>query len=618
MSDNNQGNKDDYEVVFGDDSEGHKSEITDYQDVDFSSGGYSVASDAKDARADGNFDDQDDVFLPEDEYKPSPKKSSSVLSALVLMAVLGAGGYVIYSNPDIITKIKNNFSSTESASFTPPAELQAVSGLAGIGTEPVVSPPETTQVGIPPNNMPDGLPTTSVVPPAQVSSPATPPVAVMPENVVAVPEATAPASVAGSPDVANPNPDLALNSAKSLEPDVSAPVAPADVVPAITPPLSLPASPSPADNAAPTVENVSPVSPKVVAETSAVEPPVTSVDSMPPTPKVDDAKDASVLASETVAKAKVPETKASESLPVTPKPVVKKEDVFSKGAAPVVVQSEDEKKAIASAKTNVYFDAPKGKMLKELPAPSLDAKRGKNESIIVVTKPLKSTPKKSEKYSSSQSSASKSYRDDRSDYTPVPNVTVENNALDSRVTAASRALKLGRFDAAQEMYDTLYNLNPRDGRVLMGRAVLFQRMGQTDRAISAYEELLNVDPDNAEAIVNLAGLVRKEHPAVALSKLIDMRQAHPNNPYVTAQLGVAYADSGNAEEALKYLGLAANLQPDNPKHYFNMAVVADRAGNIQKAVQYYEHALEVDAMYGDGRSISREKIYDRLSVLRGN
>ena len=34
-----------------------------------------------------------------------------------------------------------------------------------------------------------------------------------------------------------------------------------------------------------------------------------------------------------------------------------------------------------------------------------------------------------------------------------------------------------------------------------------------------------------------------------------------------------------------------------------MAVVSDRAGSTAQAINYYERALEADAVYGDGRSI---------------
>jgi tetratricopeptide (TPR) repeat protein len=105
---------------------------------------------------------------------------------------------------------------------------------------------------------------------------------------------------------------------------------------------------------------------------------------------------------------------------------------------------------------------------------------------------------------------------------------------------------------------------------------------------------------------------------VALSKLLDLRQKYPDNAGIAAQIGVAYADSGNLQDAYKYLSMASGLKPNDPQHYYNMAVVAEKAGELKKAISLYEKALEVDAVHGTGRGISRDKIYDRLARLRGN
>jgi Flp pilus assembly protein TadD len=228
----------------------------------------------------------------------------------------------------------------------------------------------------------------------------------------------------------------------------------------------------------------------------------------------------------------------------------------------------------------VYFDAPKGKAMESIPTPSLNAKRGKTESIIVVDNAITAT------------------------------------SQESGVVAATRALRLGRYDAALDMFNDLYRANPRDARILMGRAVTLQKMGSTTEAIDAYEEVLNVDRDNPEAIVNLMGLIRKQYPARALEKLLQLKASHPDNAGILAQLGIAYADSGNLEDAVKSLSSAARIEPNNPQHYFNLGVIAERMKNRIQAIAYYEKALETDAVYGTGRGIDRDMIYDRLTRLR--
>ncbi|HIF25524.1 MAG TPA: tetratricopeptide repeat protein [Micavibrio sp.] len=187
---------------------------------------------------------------------------------------------------------------------------------------------------------------------------------------------------------------------------------------------------------------------------------------------------------------------------------------------------------------------------------------------------------------------------------------------ESMVVAAKRALKLKRYDSALEMYEQLYAKNKRDPRVLMGLAVAQQNSGLEEAALQTYDSLLALDKGNADAMLNMLGLLKKQYPAVALRRLTELQQEYPRNSMVAAQLGVTYADQGDYEQAFRYLGIASSIEPDNAQHLFNIAITADRVGKRKEAIKYYEKALEADAVYGSGRTIPRETIYDRLSVLR--
>ncbi|MCD8493860.1 MAG: tetratricopeptide repeat protein [Alphaproteobacteria bacterium] len=167
-----------------------------------------------------------------------------------------------------------------------------------------------------------------------------------------------------------------------------------------------------------------------------------------------------------------------------------------------------------------------------------------------------------------------------------------------------------------DIYRSLYEKSRKDPQVLMGIAVALQRMGDFDASIAAYQELLDVQPKNTDAEVNMLGLMSEKYPSVALRRLEELRQKDPSNIAVVAQLAVTQAQLNNTEEAIKYLSVAASMQPDNPNHVYNMAVIADRAGNRKEAVKYYEQALDMDSIYGGGRTLPRDVIFERLARLR--
>lgn len=187
--------------------------------------------------------------------------------------------------------------------------------------------------------------------------------------------------------------------------------------------------------------------------------------------------------------------------------------------------------------------------------------------------------------------------------------------IDSRFVAAQRALDLRRYASALEMFEGLYKENPRDQRILMGRAVSLQMTGNEDKAIQAYEDLLDLSPKNPKVLVNLLGLISKQYPAVALERLQKLYNKNPGNAAIAAQMGLAAAGMHDYQAAERFIGVASSIEPSNPQHYYNLAVIYDRSKAYKKAVKYYEKALQIDSIKRGGR-IKREVIYDRLARIR--
>ncbi|MGH1377613.1 MAG: tetratricopeptide repeat protein [Alphaproteobacteria bacterium] len=198
-------------------------------------------------------------------------------------------------------------------------------------------------------------------------------------------------------------------------------------------------------------------------------------------------------------------------------------------------------------------------------------------------------------------------------------VVTKNHAANTKVAqivSAERALSLGRYESALALFDGIYKNNKKDVRVLMGRAVSLQKLGRFDEAMGMYEALSEVDNSNIDVKVNMLGLLGTRYPSIALRRLTDLHKDNQNHVGLTAQIAIAAANTGDSQTALRYLGMAASMEPQNANHIFNMAIISDRAGQTKEAVSYYEKALEVDTIYGAGRSIPRDALYDRLAQIR--
>lgn len=620
MSNNSQDEPDEYEIIFDgskpNSDQGTVEEILEKEasdtveppagfiDVDPETSDDFITDGTADS---GDQDIDDGIFAPARREKPQGKKSSSLMWAVSLLAFVGVGAFVYVSNPDILSKVTNNLQGQESVTL--PNEPAVTDSTEATHTDVVAQSAESTPV---PQQVVDTDMAKSdvVVPDPQPNDAPNDLLDTAPKlsdgDIKTVDSsAVAPAPLVESPVVSTPTTIPAPALAPTIETTKSVPDQ-APLVKVDAPAVQAIAAPVP--ESTPAVVATSP-EPTAVPDAKPSTATTTSVDPSSDVIVPTNDKEDEVAVDESHAKASAPQVTATPTAMVAPKSepaAVEKVEDSSKGNTliaddkkPVIVTSKEEQKVLDDANLNKYFDSPNGQMLKDIPAPSMDPKKGGNQSIIIVNKQGKKPVPQPSK--------------------PADRVTIETTSLTAQIISANRAVKLGRYDAAKEMYDELYRLNPRDGQILSGRAILLQRMGFADQAISAYEELLNIYPDNTDAIVNLAGLIRKQYPAVALNKLLDLHMKVPNNTAVTAQLGVAYADSGNYADALRYLGDAASMEPKNALHFYNMAVISEKASKASQAVSYYEKALELDAIYGDGKNnIPREKIYDRLAQIRGN
>lgn len=192
----------------------------------------------------------------------------------------------------------------------------------------------------------------------------------------------------------------------------------------------------------------------------------------------------------------------------------------------------------------------------------------------------------------------------------------EADSQTAQLVSAERAMTLGLYDSALQMFETLSANNPKDPRILMGKAVTLQKLERFDEAMQTYDVLSQVQPKNLDVKINMLGLLGTKYPAVALRQLLDLHGGNPSHVGLTAQIAIAYANAGDTTSALRYLGMASSMEPDNANHIFNMAVLADRSGDEGKAVEYYEQALEIDSVHGGNNTIPRDAIYERLSGIR--
>lgn len=188
--------------------------------------------------------------------------------------------------------------------------------------------------------------------------------------------------------------------------------------------------------------------------------------------------------------------------------------------------------------------------------------------------------------------------------------------MDSRLTAARSALAQNRNSAALQLFTELKEKYPKDGRVLMGRAVALQKLGQNEEALGAYEAVLIANPKSLEALTNMLGLLKGKDPQLAVSKLTELHETYPYQADITAQLGVAHAQAGDYEQALRYLDMAEAMDPGSAYILYNKAVLHDKMGHNTQAGDLYRQLIRMSVDGTLDENLPLDHIKRRLSVMR--
>lgn len=185
----------------------------------------------------------------------------------------------------------------------------------------------------------------------------------------------------------------------------------------------------------------------------------------------------------------------------------------------------------------------------------------------------------------------------------------------SQMLAAQRHLKDGKPSEALRAYDDLYAQHPNDETVMMGRALALQQAGRDSDALVVYEQLLNLNARNLDALTNMLGILSKQDPAMAASKLESLRMTYPSDSKIAAQLGVAYGALRNYGAAQQALESAQRMDPQNAFYVYNLAIIYDRQGKREQAARAYRSALDLAEKGKTSQPIPKDAIYKRLAVL---
>lgn len=182
---------------------------------------------------------------------------------------------------------------------------------------------------------------------------------------------------------------------------------------------------------------------------------------------------------------------------------------------------------------------------------------------------------------------------------------------------AYNALMKSDLNTAMDRYQMVLETQPYNTDAQFGLATIYHRTGELGMARALYSDVLKSEPQNLEALNNLLVLVGQESPQEALGELEQLEMRNPDFSPIPAQMASIHAKLGKFDHAIQAIERAIQLEPENLAYQYNLAVLLDKSGQRDEAVELYV-ALKRAYQRGEDIPADIHAIQERLTFLLSN
>jgi superkiller protein 3 len=195
---------------------------------------------------------------------------------------------------------------------------------------------------------------------------------------------------------------------------------------------------------------------------------------------------------------------------------------------------------------------------------------------------------------------------------------LDNKARDARYNLAQALIGKGEKTEAASQLQVLIEQQPKSAPAHNALGTLLQSEGKLEAAAEEFRVALQSDPHFAYAAYNLAQVLitQKRYPAAIFYLQNALKSSPPADlsPQLQVALGVAYAESGDSDQAIATLREAIKSHPDLAEAHFNLAALYAKRGpalGYQSAITEYKETLRIDPRDDEAR-LSLAKVLTNL------
>jgi tetratricopeptide (TPR) repeat protein len=151
-----------------------------------------------------------------------------------------------------------------------------------------------------------------------------------------------------------------------------------------------------------------------------------------------------------------------------------------------------------------------------------------------------------------------------------------------------------RYKQAQEAYEQLIQLDPKNKKAHLGLGESYQAQGLYNQALKSFYAAAILNPSDVEGVVR-AGLVylEKENYSEAVRQFQRAQKTNPNFPKINYYIGKAFFENGDYNFALTAAMEERKMNPNLADSYILAAEIYTNTKQFQKCAEEYQKALKL-------------------------
>ncbi len=186
----------------------------------------------------------------------------------------------------------------------------------------------------------------------------------------------------------------------------------------------------------------------------------------------------------------------------------------------------------------------------------------------------------------------------------------------------------GWLDEAEKEFRKAIALDPDAAHPHENLAMVFARRKQWREALRAHLTAVDVEPDSPGARFTLASFLANHALEMAEAEYREAIAGDPDHADAHLELGLALADMGRVDEAMRELETAVRLAPEDPAARQELAALLMDEGDYRTAIGHLREAVRLDPdgfethldlgfCYAQkGFYVEAERAYERARSLR--